>query len=154
MDKIPFPSFNRSLHQRKHVKDSPSCSSVRKTIRAHAPHFGYLTDVSLAQLTGITFGLSISGAVFINTATNGLKDALPQIPVKELSQFVAGASSQIINSLSPEQHTLALDIIVESWNKTFICVYVAAAASLVVSIFFKVKLPLSCDRSGIITGFW
>lgn len=100
----------------------------------------YPTDLPLAQLTGITFGLSVSGAVFLNTATNGLKAALPQIPVKELSQVVAGASSQVIKSLSPEQHALALDIIVASWNKTFMCVYVAAAASLVASIFFKVNI--------------
>lgn len=91
----------------------------------------------VGQLTGITFGLSISGAVFINTATSGLHDALPQIPVEELSHVVAGASNQVFESLSLEQRSRALEIIVQSWNKTFICVYVAAAASLISSVFFK-----------------
>lgn len=81
----------------------------------------------------------MSGAVFINTATNGLEAALPQVPPQALSQVVAGASSQVLASLSPEQRTMALDIIVAAWNKTFICVYVAAAASFIASIMFKVN---------------
>ncbi|KAI1407925.1 major facilitator superfamily domain-containing protein [Hypoxylon sp. FL1857] len=96
-----------------------------------------LSLMLVAQLTGLAFGLSVTGAVFINTATNSIRAALPQIPANEVSQIVAGASGNVINSLSPEQRDLALDLIVMSWQKTFICISVAGAAGLVASIFFK-----------------
>lgn len=87
----------------------------------------------------MTFGLSISGAVFINTAQQGLAKALPNIPKGQLAQVVAGASNNIIASLSPELRTVAFEVIVSSWQKVFICVYVAAAISLISAVLMKVS---------------
>jgi hypothetical protein len=58
--------------------------------------------VPVAQLGGMTLGLSISGAVFINTAEQGLIKALPNIPRDQIFQVVAGASNSVIESLSEE----------------------------------------------------
>lgn len=87
----------------------------------------------------MTLGLSISGAVFINTAEKGLAKALPNIPREKLAQVVAGASNDMIASLSPELRTAAFEVIVSSWQKVFICVYVAAAVSLIASILLRVS---------------
>ncbi|KAI8932349.1 hypothetical protein NX059_010542 [Plenodomus lindquistii] len=88
----------------------------------------------IAQLSGMTLGLSISGAVFINNAQKGLEKALPFIPSDQIHQMVAGASNQVVKSLSEDLRTVAFETIIESWQKVFICVYVGAAVSLVVSI--------------------
>lgn len=84
----------------------------------------------------MTLGLSISGAVFVNTAVNNLESAL-SLPRLQISQLVAGASNHVLETLSPAMRTLTLDIIVASWQKAFIIVYVGAAASLVAAIFFR-----------------
>jgi hypothetical protein len=88
----------------------------------------------------MTLGLSISGAVFINTAKQGLIKALPNIPVDQISQMVAGASNNVIKSLSDELRIVAFEVIVSSWQKTFICVYVGAAVSFLASLFMNVSL--------------
>jgi hypothetical protein len=84
----------------------------------------------------MTLGLSISGAVFVNTAVNNLESALG-LPRVQISQLVAGASNHVLETLSPDLRNLTLDTIVASWQKTFIIIYVGAAASLVVAIFFR-----------------
>lgn len=84
----------------------------------------------------MTLGLSISGAVFVNTAVDNLQATLG-LPRDQISQLVAGASNHVLETLSQEKITQTLDIIVSSWQKTFIIIYVGAAVSLVVAIFFK-----------------
>lgn len=84
----------------------------------------------------MTLGLSISGAIFVNTAVNNLERATG-LPSQEVAQLVAGASNNVLGTLSPAMRTLALDIIVTSWQKAFIIVYVGAAASLIAAIFFR-----------------
>ncbi|KAK4145925.1 major facilitator superfamily domain-containing protein [Dichotomopilus funicola] len=90
----------------------------------------------ISQLGGMTLALSISGAVFINTAVNNLESAL-ELPRLQITQLVAGASNNLLESLSPAMRDLTLDTIVASWQKAFIIVYVGAAASFVVSLFFR-----------------
>jgi hypothetical protein len=103
----------------------------------HGLHlFELLTASITAQLGGMTLGLSISGAVFVNTAVNNLESALG-LPRVQISQLVAGASNHVLETLSPDLRNLTLDTIVASWQKTFIIIYVGAAASLVVAIFFR-----------------
>lgn len=84
----------------------------------------------------MTLALSISGAVFVNTAVNNLESAL-ELPRLQITQLVAGASNNLLERLSPAMRDLTLDIIVASWQKAFIIVYVGAAASFVVSLFFR-----------------
>ncbi|KAL2174071.1 major facilitator superfamily domain-containing protein [Thermothelomyces heterothallicus CBS 202.75] len=90
----------------------------------------------ISQLGGMTLGLSISGAVFVNTAVRNLEAAI-DLPRHELTQLVAGASNNLLETLSPAMRILILDIIVESWRKAFIIVYTGAAASLVAAVFFR-----------------
>ncbi|KAL2163199.1 hypothetical protein VTH06DRAFT_5255 [Thermothelomyces fergusii] len=90
----------------------------------------------ISQLGGMTLGLSISGAVFVNTAVQNLAAAI-DLPIEEIEKLVAGASNNLLETLSPAMRILTLDIIVDSWRKAFILIYVGAAASLVASILFR-----------------
>jgi hypothetical protein len=98
-----------------------------------------LTTILIAQLSGMTLGLSISGAVYINTAEEGLSRAIPTVPKEQIDLLVAGASNGFVATLEPTLQRAAYEAIVASWQKTFIIVYVAAAASLVSAIFLKVS---------------
>lgn len=70
----------------------------------------------LAQLSGMTLGLSISGAVFVNIASNDLFVLLPEYPQSQVRQIVSGTSSQLLSSLSETLREQALSIIVSAWQ--------------------------------------
>jgi hypothetical protein len=70
----------------------------------------------LAQLTGMTLGLSTTGAVFVNVAQNGLFKLLPNLPRDQISQIVSGTSSGLLKTLPENVREQALDIIVHAWN--------------------------------------
>jgi hypothetical protein len=53
----------------------------------------------IGQLSGITFGLAIAGAVFVNGALNSLKVVLPNAPPDQLAQLIAGMSSALLDGL-------------------------------------------------------
>lgn len=73
----------------------------------------------LAQLGGLTLGLSIAGAVFINVASNDLYDLLPNIPRNQVQQMVSGTSGTLLSSLSQKMHSRVLEIIVRAWNDVY-----------------------------------
>ena len=69
-----------------------------------------------AQLSGLAFGLSIAGALFLNLAQNALKILLPDTPLTEIQQIISGTSGGFLSSLPPELRQQALDIIVDAWQ--------------------------------------
>ncbi|OQE43042.1 hypothetical protein PENCOP_c003G06262 [Penicillium coprophilum] len=69
-----------------------------------------------AQLSGMTMGLSISGAVFVNIASDGLFALLPDYPQSQVRQIVSGTSSKLLASLSESLREQALVIIVSAWH--------------------------------------
>ncbi|OGM50872.1 MFS drug efflux transporter [Aspergillus bombycis] len=98
-----------------------------------------LTLMILAQLTGMTLGLSITGAIFVNNAQNRLYKLLPDLPRTQVSHIVSGTSSKLLSSLPMSIRDQALDIIVLAWRDVFTCVYVGAALSLICAIFLANK---------------
>lgn len=50
----------------------------------------------VAQYTGITAGLSVAGAVFINQATGSLVALLPMLSLKEINAIISGKQSSSI----------------------------------------------------------
>ncbi|KAM5490289.1 hypothetical protein MaudMau93_002487 [Microsporum audouinii] len=104
-----------------------------------------LTLMLIAQLGGMTLGLSISGALFVNISKGGLVDLLPNLPPEDIQQILSGTSSDSLKMLSPELRTEALTLIISAWQKIFICVYASAAVSLVCS------LLLSHNRASVST---
>lgn len=95
---------------------------------------------AIAQTGGIALGLSLSGAVFVNSAVAGLTSVLPDVPLSQLQLTVTGTSGAYFHSLSPEKQVLALEAIVEALSKVFILVYVGGAVTLLCSLLFTVSV--------------
>lgn len=70
----------------------------------------------IAQLTGMTLGLSITGAIFVNVAQNRLYELLPKLPRAQVSRIVSGTSSGLLSTLPMHIREQALDIIVLAWR--------------------------------------
>ncbi|KFY78723.1 hypothetical protein V499_02163 [Pseudogymnoascus sp. VKM F-103] len=92
----------------------------------------------LAQFIGIVFGLSIGGAIFINTALSSLRSLLPLLSEADLRVVISGTSSNAIELIPVALRDDAVAAIVGSLRKLFIPAYVAAAVALVVSVFINI----------------
>ncbi|KAI1075118.1 major facilitator superfamily domain-containing protein [Whalleya microplaca] len=95
-----------------------------------------ISFMMIGQLSGIGFGLSIAGAVFVNKAISGLTALLPTAPYDDIQLTLAGTSSGYFNSLTPDIRTQVTEIIISALQKVFIPVYVGAALALVLSVCF------------------
>ena len=71
-----------------------------------------------AQLSGLTLGLSVAGAVFENLAQNDLAILLANFPREEVQQFVSGTSNALFESLPSAVRAQALAIIVKALRTT------------------------------------
>ncbi|OJD18667.1 hypothetical protein AJ78_01363 [Emergomyces pasteurianus Ep9510] len=98
-----------------------------------------ISFMMLAQLLGITFGLSISAAVFVNYAINGLIQTIPNVTHDEIESALLGASGNILAQLPAEVREASLAVIVEGIKKVYIPVYVSGAVGLVTSVFLNRK---------------
>ena len=90
--------------------------------------------IALGQLIGPTISLSIAGTVLINTATSGLETLLPNTPVADIKNAIAGTAGQLLSTLDPTTRIQALDIIVNSIGKVYILAITAAAVAFVASV--------------------
>lgn len=97
-----------------------------------------LTLMTLGQLSGLAFGLSTTGAIFINIAKNNLAAAFPDLDQKTLVSVVSGTSGNFMSTLGQQGRRRALDAIVNALGKVFIQVYAVAALAFVLSLFLKV----------------
>ncbi|KAK4690159.1 hypothetical protein P7C71_g6564, partial [Lecanoromycetidae sp. Uapishka_2] len=113
--------------------------AVIQTIVVPAEMSYGITMMLIAQLSGLTLGLSIAGAVFENLAQNGLAVLLTGISREEVQQLVSGTSSALFASLPADTRAQALDIIVQSLRTTFIGGYAAAAAAFVCALLMNHK---------------
>ncbi|EEH37138.2 hypothetical protein PAAG_07694 [Paracoccidioides lutzii Pb01] len=109
-------------------------SLIEPSMMAYAISF-----MMLAQLLGITFGLSISGAVFINYTINGLVKTIPNITYNEVEAALLGVSSNFLGRLTPEIQRASLEVIAEGIRKVYILVYVSGAVGLVTAVFLNRK---------------
>jgi len=90
--------------------------------------------IALGQLIGPTIALSIAGTVLINTATSNLEALLPNTPVVDIKNAIAGTAGQLLSTLDPATRIQALDIIVNSIGKVYILAITAAAVSFVAAV--------------------
>ncbi|KAF1359038.1 MFS general substrate transporter [Lizonia empirigonia] len=93
--------------------------------------------ISTAQILGITLALAIANAVFLNKSEKGIQAILPDVPVSEIQQAIAGTGSQLFQSFSPAVRKQVLDVIVESSSVTYALVITAGALVVVLSLFLK-----------------
>ena len=95
---------------------------------------GFLTT---GQLLGAVISLTISGTVLINTATSGLAELLPDVPIETIKNAIAGTAGQFFRTLAPATKAAALEVIVDSIDKVYILTITAGAIGFVASVFLK-----------------
>ncbi|KAI1381391.1 major facilitator superfamily transporter [Hypoxylon crocopeplum] len=93
----------------------------------------------VAQYSGITLGLSISGAVFLNYAMMDLRALLPTFPDAQLNAIISGTSGSAIDLVPLELRPAVVSIIVQSLRKVFIPAFVGGAGAFVLSLFLNKK---------------
>ncbi|KAI9656353.1 MAG: hypothetical protein M1831_004605 [Alyxoria varia] len=87
-------------------------------VTVEAADFAYgMSFMMLAQLGGISLGVAIASAVFINSASNHLKELLPLASESQIQQAISGLSGDFFKSLDPELKKQALDILVGDLRK-------------------------------------
>lgn len=79
--------------------------------------FVFRSQQIIGQLSGITFGLAIAGAVFVNTALSSLEVVLPNTPSDQLQQLIAGTSSALLDGLDASTSDDVLVAIVSALRK-------------------------------------
>ncbi|KAF1348563.1 major facilitator superfamily domain-containing protein [Delphinella strobiligena] len=100
----------------------------------------------LAQFTGISLGLSIGGAVFVNQALIALKVAFPDIAEDQLRTIISGTSSNAISIIPADLRDQAVSAIVDSLRQVFIPAYVGGAVAFVAAIFLKRHRAFHAER--------
>lgn len=95
---------------------------------------GFLTT---GQLLGAVISLTIGGAVLINTATSGLAELLPDVPIETIKNAIAGTAGEFFRTLDPATKAAALEVIVDSIDKVYILTITAGAVGFVASVFLK-----------------
>ncbi|KAL3462645.1 major facilitator superfamily domain-containing protein [Aspergillus heterothallicus] len=98
-----------------------------------------LTMMIFAQLSGMTIGMSVTGAIFVNVAQNRLFALLPHLPREQVSSLVSGTRSGLLKTLPAATRNLTLEAIVVAWRGIFICVSIGVVVSLVCAIFLANK---------------
>lgn len=93
--------------------------------------------ITCAQVSGSTIALAISNSVFLNKSQTSIQAILPQTPIKEIQEAIAGAGSAFVKSLSPEIRAQVLDAIVTAMSKTYVLVITAGALVVVLSLAMK-----------------
>ncbi|KAM3564449.1 hypothetical protein ARSEF4850_001859 [Beauveria asiatica] len=93
--------------------------------------------ISTAQIFGITLALAIANALFLNESERGIHALLPNVPIEEIAQTIAGAKSELLRQQSPEMTTKILTVIVNAQSKTYILVIVAGVLVTVLSLLMK-----------------
>ena len=109
-----------------------------------------ISFMMIAQIGGITLGLAIASAAFVNGAESDLQALVPTANRSDIEQMVQGTGSTFLASLDEGMRRTVLDVVLRNMQKVFIVAYVGAAVALIVSAFLKVSLVdvlsvLSCQ---------
>ncbi|KAL8408917.1 hypothetical protein RB594_007378 [Gaeumannomyces avenae] len=106
-----------------------------KVAAAEIPYcVGFMT---VGQMLGIVFGTGMAGAVFVNRAEQALAALFPNATKDDISNAIAGATSTLINSASPELRAEAIHGITRAIQQAFIPIIAAGAICLICSVVMK-----------------
>ena len=93
--------------------------------------------ISTGQLVGAVISLTVGGTVFIDNATSGLTQLLPDVPLDTVKNAIAGTAGAFFDTLTPALREAALNVIVQSIDKVYILTITAGAVGFVASVFLK-----------------
>jgi hypothetical protein len=95
--------------------------------------------INVAQIGGIVLALSISGAVFQNTAFGSLTKILAGLGFNEqdVRSAIAGSKSAVFEGVSEEVRGRVIEAIVQAIGKTYMLVVVAGAVALLSALLMR-----------------
>ncbi|GAB1194023.1 hypothetical protein APSETT444_003260 [Aspergillus pseudonomiae] len=91
----------------------------------------------VSQLGGIVLALGMAGAIFVNKATTGLINLLPNANPADIKNTIGGTASGFFNTLTKSEQSAALDIIVDAIDYVYILLIVAGGIGVLLSVFLK-----------------
>jgi hypothetical protein len=98
-------------------QSAPKWHSNFREKRQKLTYTNLSSEQIIGQLSGITFGLAIAGAVFVNDALSKLEALLPDTPPDQLQLFIAGTSSALLESLGDSVSADVLSAVVVALSK-------------------------------------
>ncbi len=93
--------------------------------------------ITCGQITGITIAIAIANTVFINKSESGIQAILPNVPLDQIQGAIAGVGSSLVQSLSDDQRTQVINVIVDSIGKTYFVGLTGGALAIVLSLGMK-----------------
>ena len=93
--------------------------------------------ITCAQASGLTIALAIANSIFLNKSQSSIQVILPNIPVEQIQQAIAGAGSQFFHELSGPVRDQVLRGIVTAVSKTYILVITAGVLVALLSLLMK-----------------
>lgn len=95
---------------------------------------GFMT---VGQMLGIVFGTGISGALFVNSAQNALRDVFPDASEDEISNAISGVGSELLSSAGPEKELAGIQGITRAIQLAYVPVIFAGSVCLICSLLMK-----------------
>ncbi|KJZ77792.1 hypothetical protein HIM_02969 [Hirsutella minnesotensis 3608] len=95
---------------------------------------GFMT---VSQMLGIAIGTGMSGAIFVNSANQGLERLFPAASSQEISSALAGVGSGLIHSAGPAAAAAAIHAIARAIQYAFLPALAAGALSFIFSLTMK-----------------
>ncbi|KAK3342063.1 major facilitator superfamily transporter [Lasiosphaeria hispida] len=112
-----------------------------------------LPFMMVAQYLGVTFGLSVAGAVFVNDARNRLAQILPTFSDEQLTSLLSGASDTALDLVPNELRGDVILAILDGLRKVFIPAFVGAAVCFLISgVLSKKRLFGENDSGAAVVG--
>ena len=93
--------------------------------------------VGFGQVVGIAIMLAVSNAIFLNKATDGINQILPDTPLREVQAAISGVGSDLFRNLSGDLRNAVLRAIVDSMKNVYVLVIVAGVLTVVLCPFLK-----------------
>ncbi|KAA8649621.1 uncharacterized protein ATNIH1004_002292 [Aspergillus tanneri] len=91
----------------------------------------------VSQLGGIVLALGMAGAIFVNKATTGLINLLPNADTTDIKNTIGGTASGFFSTLTKSEQSAALDVIVDAIDYVYILLIVAGGIGVLLSVFLK-----------------
>jgi hypothetical protein len=93
--------------------------------------------IGFGQVLGIAIMLAVANAIFLNKATGGIQELLPGSPLAAVQSAIQGVQSDLISNASESTRSGIDTVVVDAINNAYILVMVAAALTIVLTLFTK-----------------
>jgi hypothetical protein len=93
--------------------------------------------IGFGQVLGIAIMLAVANAIFLNKATDGIQQVLPGAPLMALQSAIQGVQSDLISNVDDSIKAAIDAIVVDAINNAYILVMVAAALTIILTLFMK-----------------